>query len=28
LFPHAQADGLGADPSVMAQIGRHLFWDT
>ena len=28
LLPHAQADGLAAEPSVMAQIGRHLFWDT
>ena len=29
LFPHAQADGLGAEPSVVAQVGiaRHLFWD-
>ena len=28
-LPHAQADGLGAEPSVMAQTGplRHLFWD-
>ena len=26
-LPHAQADGLGAEPSVMAQVGRHLFWD-
>ena len=26
--PHAQADGLGAEPSVVAQSsGRHLFWD-
>ena len=27
--PHAQADGLGAEPSVVAQVGilRHLFWD-
>ena len=27
--PHAQADGLGAEPSVLAQTdGRHLlFWD-
>ncbi len=29
LLPHAQADGLGAEPSVVAQVGiaRHLFWD-
>ena len=29
LFPHAQADGLGAEPSVVAQVGNwlHLFWD-
>ena len=27
LLPHAQANGLAAEPSVMAQIGRHLFWD-
>ena len=31
-LPHAQADGLGAKPSVMAQVAafanlRHLFWD-
>jgi hypothetical protein len=28
-LPHAQADGLGAEPSVVAQGGsaRHLFWD-
>ena len=28
-LPHAQADGLAAEPSVMAQTGplRHLFWD-
>ena len=28
-LPHAQADGLGAEPSVVAQVGiaRHLFWD-
>ena len=30
--PHAQADGLGAEPSVVAQVAafanlRHLFWD-
>jgi hypothetical protein len=27
--PHAQADGLGAEPSVVAHVGiaRHLFWD-
>ena len=27
--PQAQADGLGAEPSVLAQGGnlRHLFWD-
>ena len=27
--PHAQADGLGAEPSVMAQVENclHLFWD-
>ena len=27
--PHAQADGLAAEPSVVAQTGplRHLFWD-
>ena len=27
--PHAQADGLDAEPSVVAQVGilRHLFWD-
>ena len=27
--PQAQADGLGAEPSVVAQTGplRHLFWD-
>ena len=27
--PHAQADGLGAEPSVVAQGGNwlHLFWD-
>ena len=27
--PHAQVDGLGAEPSVVAQTGpaRHLFWD-
>ena len=29
LSPQAQADGLGAEPSVVAQVGiaRHLFWD-
>ena len=29
VAPHAQADGLGAEPSVVAQTGplRHLFWD-
>ena len=29
MLPHAQADGLGAEPSVVAQTGpaRHLFWD-
>jgi hypothetical protein len=29
LLPHAQADGLGAEPSVVAQVGnlRHLFWN-
>ena len=29
LFPQMQADGLAAEPSVMAQVGiaRHLFWD-
>jgi hypothetical protein len=28
-LPHAQADGLAAEPSVVAQTGpaRHLFWD-
>ena len=28
-LPQAQADGLGAEPSVVAQTGpaRHLFWD-
>ena len=28
-LPHAQADGLAAEPSVMAQVGNwlHLFWD-
>jgi len=28
-LPHAQADGLGAEPSVVVQVGifRHLFWD-
>ena len=28
-LPHAQADGLAAEPSVLAQTGplRHLFWD-
>ena len=27
--PHAQADGLAAEPSVVAQVGNwlHLFWD-
>jgi hypothetical protein len=27
--PHAQSDGLGAEPSVVAQVGNwlHLFWD-
>ena len=29
LLPHAQADGLAAEPSVVAQVGivRHLFLD-
>ena len=29
IAPHAQADGLGAEPSVMAQVKNwlHLFWD-
>ena len=29
LLPQAQADGLAAEPSVVAQVGpaRHLFWD-
>ena len=29
LLPHAHADGLAAEPSVVAQTGpaRHLFWD-
>ena len=29
LTPHAQADGLGAEPSVTVQVGNwlHLFWD-
>ncbi len=29
VLPHAQADGLGAEPSVVEQTGplRHLFWD-
>ena len=29
LLPHAHADGLAAEPSVVAQVGivRHLFWD-
>ena len=29
LLPHAQEDGLGAEPSVVAQVGNwlHLFWD-
>ena len=28
--PHAQADGLAAEPSVVAQVGNwlHLFWET
>ena len=28
-LPHAQADGLGAVPSMVAQVGNwlHLFWD-
>jgi hypothetical protein len=28
-LPHAQADGLAVEPSVVAQVGilRHLFWD-
>ena len=28
-LPHAQSDRLGAEPSVVAQVGivRHLFWD-
>ena len=27
-LPQAQVDGLGAEPSVVAQTdGRHLFWD-
>ena len=28
-LPHAQADGLTVEPSVVAQVGilRHLFWD-
>ena len=28
-LPHAQSDGLGAEPSMVAQVGisRHLFWD-
>ena len=28
-LPHAQVDGLDAEPSVVAQTGplRHLFWD-
>ena len=28
-LPQAQADGLGAEPSVVAQVGiaRHLFWN-
>ena len=31
-LPHAQADGLAAEPSVVAQVAlfanlRHLFWD-
>jgi hypothetical protein len=28
-LPHAQTDGLAAEPSVVAQVGilRHLFWD-
>ena len=28
-LPQAQADGLAAEPSVVAQTGplRHLFWD-
>ena len=28
-LPHAQADGLAAEPSVVAQVGNwlHLFWD-
>ena len=29
LSPQAQADRLGAEPSMVAQVGilRHLFWD-
>ena len=29
MLPHAQADGLAAEPSVLPQTGpaRHLFWD-
>ena len=29
LLPQAQADGLGAEPLVVAQVEilRHLFWD-
>ena len=28
-LPHAQAEGLGAEPSVVAQVGNwlQLFWD-
>ena len=28
-LPQAQAEGLAAEPSVVAQVGilRHLFWD-
>ena len=28
-LPQAQADGLAAEPSVVAQVGNwlHLFWD-
>ena len=28
-LPHAQADGLAAEPSVVAQVENclHLFWD-
>ena len=29
LLPHAQAEGLAAEPSVVAQVENwlHLFWD-